>query len=94
MSNISKEMRKLMETLNEYDVEAPSAPRRDPDSLSHVSDRSGKSHVVKKSHERDADSAINYINSVLSYIDKTEKLNPRVRSYILLKAEELVQKLA
>jgi len=94
MSNISEEMRKLVETLNEYDVEAPSVPRGDPDPLSHVYDRPGKSHVVKKSHERDADSAINYINSVLSYIDKTEKLDPRVRSQILLKAEELVQKLA
>ena len=94
MLNISKEMRKLMETLDEYDIEAPSTPKRDPDPLSHVSDRSGKSHVVKKSHERDADSVINYINAVLSYIDKAEKLDPRVRSQILLKAEELVQKLA
>ncbi len=83
-----------METLVEYDIEAPSAPKRDPGPLGHVSDRHGKSHVVKKSHERDADSAVNYINAVLSYIDKTEELDPRVRSQILLKAEELVQKLA
>ena len=30
----------------------------------------------------------------VSYIDKTEELDPIVRSQILLKAEELVQKLS
>ncbi|KKN03497.1 hypothetical protein LCGC14_1107090 [marine sediment metagenome] len=94
MTNISKEMRKLMETLGEYEVDSPVGPKRKEDPLSHVSPKRGTSHVVKKEHERVADETINHINAVLSYIDKTEELDPRVRSQILLKAEELVQKLA
>ena len=94
MSTISKEMRKLVETLNEYEIEVPVEPRLDPASLSHISPKSGTSHVVKKAHERAADDAINNLNAVLSFIDKAEELDPRIRSQILLKAEELVQTLA
>ncbi len=94
MSNISKEMRKLMETLTEYDIEHPNEIKRKPAPLDYIPDRSGTSHVVKKPHERAAADAVNYINKVLSYIDKIEELDPKVRSQILLKAEELVQKLA
>lgn len=93
MSTISKEMRKLVETLNEYDAEAPSGLKREQGPLSHISPKAGTSHVVKKEHERVADNAINSINAVLSYINKTEELDPRVRSQLLLKAEELVQRL-
>jgi len=94
MTNISKEMRKLIETLDEYDVEAPAGPKRTQGPLSHISSKPGTSHVVKKTHERVADDALNSLNAVLSYIDNTEELDPRVRSQILLKAEEIVQKLA
>jgi len=94
MSNISKEMRKLMETLEEYIIEPKPESKPEPNPLSHISDKPGTSHVVKKEYEREADNAMNNINAVLSYIDKTEELNPRVRSQILLKAEEIVQKLA
>lgn len=83
-----------METLNEYEIEAPAGPKRAQGSLSHISPKAGTSHVVKKQHERVADDAVNSINAVLSYIDNTEELDPRVRSQILLKAEELVQRLA
>lgn len=93
MSTISKEMRKLVETLNEYEIEAPVGPRSKPDPLGYISPKVGTSHVVKKEHERVADDAVNSINAVLSYINKTEELDPRVRSQILLKAEELVQRL-
>lgn len=94
MSNVSKEMRKLIETLGDYEVDPPAGPKRKEDPLGYISPKSGTSHIVKKQHERVADDAVNYINAVLSYIDKTEKLDPGVRSQILLKAEELVQKLA
>lgn len=94
MSTISKEMRELMETLNEYEIDAPAGSKRAQGPLSHISSKAGTSHVVKKQHERVADDAVNSINAVLSYIDNTEELDPRVRSQILLKAEELVQKLA
>ena len=94
MSIISKEMRRLVETLGEYEVDSPTGPKRKEDPLSYISPKAGTSHVVKKEHERVADETINHINAVLSYIDKTEELDPRVRSQILLKAEELVQKLA
>ncbi len=94
MSNVSKEMRKLIETLGEYEVDSPTGPKRREDPLDYISPKRGISHVVKKQHERVADDAVNYINAVLSYIDTTEELDPRVRSQILLKAEELVQKLA
>lgn len=93
MSNISQEMRKLIETLYEYEFEVPSEPKR-KDPLSHIGVKRGTSHIVKKEHERVADDAINYINSVLSYLDKIEELDPKVRSQLLLKAEEIVQKLA
>lgn len=94
MSIISQEMRKLVETLNEYELEVPSDPRRKEDPLSHVGAKLGTTHVVKREHERVAEDVINRINAVLSYIDKTEELDPIVRSQILLKAEELVQKLS
>jgi len=94
MSNVSKEMRKLIETIGEYEVDSPTGPKRKEDPLGHISPKSGTSHIVKKEHERIADETINHINAVLSYIDATEELDPIVRSQILLKAEELVQKLA
>lgn len=94
MSNISKEMRKLMETLHEYDAEVPTTPRSPKNSLDYIPDRPGTSHIVKKPHERAAADAVNHINKVLSYLDKIEELDPTVKSQILLKAEELVQKLA
>lgn len=94
MSNVSKEMRKLIETLGEYEVDSPVGPKRREDPLGYISPKSGTSHIVKKEHERVADDAVNYINSVLFYIDKMKELDPKVRSQLLLKAEEIVQKLA
>ena len=94
MSNISQEMRKLIEALNEYERDAPLDPKRKQDPLGHIGTKPGTSHVVKKEHERVADDVVNCINSVLFYIDKMEELDPKVRSQLLLKAEEIVQKLA
>ena len=87
-------MRKLIETIGEYEVDSPTGPKRKEDPLGHISPKSGISHIVKKEHERAADDAVNHINEVLSYIDKIEELDPGVRSQILLKAEELIQRLA
>lgn len=90
MLDNSQEMRKLIEILNEHTISELDS-KLDP--LGHVPNKPGLSHIIKKTSEVDANAAINDIDSVISYIDETEKLDPTVRSQILLKAEELVQKL-
>ena len=103
--SFSQDIRTIMEKIEALEADSvsfqvddpldhPKEPsRRHKDPGEHIKG-SKKSHVVKKTKERYGDEAVDNIDKVVSYVDNIEDMDQVTRSRLILKAEEIVQKLS